>query len=197
MNPSDKQPARPRCGGWPTYQEWAEHDFRSHTTADARPRGRAVIPLSQVLTELTPITVAEAEIDARVACAVFPAPAEPPVIEDIATLVRPYVRAGGRVSAGHALEFETVLTATGLHETDLGALELSDDQLVICVQCARPRSVAEIAAAINAPIGVAKVLIGDAIDQGLLVLHEMTPCLEGRPPLDVLRRVHAGIAKLA
>ncbi|MFD8494733.1 DUF742 domain-containing protein [Amycolatopsis sp. NPDC059657] len=193
MNPSDKQPARPRCGGWPTYREWAEHDFRRHTAADDRPRGRTVIPLGQVLTELTPITIAE-EIETRVACAVFPAPAEPPVIEELATLVRPYVRAGGRVSAGHALEIETVLTATGLHQT---ALELSDDQLVICVNCEKPRSVAEIASAVNAPIGVAKVLIGDAIDQGLLMLHEMTPCLEGRPPLDLLRRVHAGIAKLA
>ncbi|WP_370949405.1 DUF742 domain-containing protein [Amycolatopsis sp. cg5] len=193
MNPSEQQPARTRCGGWPTYQEWADHDFRSHTTDDDRPRGRAVIPLGQVLTELTPVTVAE-EIEARVACAVFPAPDEPPVIEELETLVRPYVRAGGRVSAGHALEIETVLTATGLHQT---ALELGDDQLVICVNCEQPRSVAEIASAIKAPLGVAKVLIGDAIDQGLLMLHEMTPCLEGRPPLELLRRVHAGIAKLA
>lgn len=112
-------------------------------------------------------------------------------------LIRPYVRSNGRAEAAHELQFETVLSVTDLYESLPDPDRLSEDQRLICDQCASPQSVAEIAVAIDAPLGVARVLISDAIDQGLLMVHETTPIIEGRPPMDILKRVHAGIAKLA
>lgn len=207
-----------RFGGWSDYQEWAEHDFRQRTAADKAGGRTAPAVTVEVLTELAPITLPDdAESSSRTACVLVPPPYDSGTtvdggqisgerlagvepnrdVDHEAALIRPYVRAGGRVEAAHDLEFEAMLTATGLHDSWAGERELSDDQLIMCRHCDPPRSVAEIAAAIDAPIGVAKVLISDAIDQGLLVLHERTPVVEGRLPLELLKRVHAGIARLA
>lgn len=212
-------PSGVRFGGWSDYQEWADHDFRQRVQVDEAGGRTSQAFAVPVLTELAPITLPDddAEAGVRTACVLVPPPhgADATVdrrrisgegadgarangdLDGEAALIRPYVRAGGRAEARYDLEFEALLTATGLHESWAGEQELSDDQLVMCGHCGPPRSVAEIAAVINAPIGVAKVLIGDAIDQGLLVLHERTPVVEGRFPLELLKRVHAGIAKLA
>ncbi|MFD2420500.1 DUF742 domain-containing protein [Amycolatopsis pigmentata] len=208
-----------RFGGWSDYGEWAEHDFRPRTAAEEGTAGASSVPVVEVLTDLAPITVREPEdpsgTGSRTSCTLMPSPRDAEAGRDPGAahlgehlavildddvepmLVRPYVRAGGRAEAKHQLEFETVVSSTGLHESWPGERELSEDQLLICEHCDSPRSVAEIAAAINAPIGVAQVLIGDAIDRGLLVLHETAPVFQGRPPLALLKRVHAGIAKLA
>lgn len=215
--PSEPRPgAGLRFGGWSDYQEWALHDFRRRTPSDGAANRRAPRSSVEMLSDVVPITVTDEDFGSstRTACLVVPPPqdgevemngdAEPGIgrervesEDDEAMLVRPYVRASGRAETAHDLEFETVLTATGMHLAWTGERELNDDQLIICGHCESPRSVAEIATAINVPVGVAKVLIGDAIDQGLLVLHEPTPTVDGHVPLELLKRVHAGIAKLA
>jgi hypothetical protein len=109
---------------------------------------------------------------------------------EIASL-RPYVRTAGRVQAAHDLEFETILTSTGLHENWSGDTELANDHLRICQLCQLPQSMAEIAAAIEAPFGVAKVLVSDAIDQDLLIVHAT---IADRPSLALLKRVRSCLA---
>ena len=124
-------------------------------------------------------------------------PDDDPGGEDGSSLIRPYVRSGGRAESAHELGFETVLTTTGLCDTLLRQNQLSGDQRAICEQCVVPQSVAEIAVAIDAPLGLATVLISDAIEAGLLVVHPTAPIVGGRPSMELLERVHAGIAKLA
>lgn len=213
-----------RFGGWADYGEWADRDFRLRTPAEEAGTGGSRTTVVEVLTQLSPVAlprwfVEDRVRDGRDLCRLPPGPdaaaecgppggsadgaaeglAEDPA-EDLAedaALVRPYIRSGGRAEAAHDLRFETVLTATGLHEDWPGGRALDEDQLRICRRCESPQSVAEIAVAIDAPIGVAKVLIGDALDLGLLVPHDTAPIFDGKPPLALLKRVHASLAKLA
>ena len=197
---------RIRFGGWSDYQEWADHDFRPRTPDDQGSGARLRVPTVERLVELAPITLND--ITARNVCQlVAPREAEPEPDGfdefeldfelDTEERVRPYIRAGGRAEATHDLEFESVLSATGQHEFWAEDRELDPDVLRICANCAAPRSVAETAAELDLPIGVAMVLIGDAIDAGLLTLHDRPQVVDGRPTMDLLRRLHGGIANLA
>lgn len=205
------RPVGSRFGGWSDYQEWAERDFRPRDPDDEVGTHPPAALVVEVLTYLSPISLPDLQqagaesarcqihpggVDSESACARDDMIDIHLDIDLEASMIRPYVRTGGRVEAAHPLEFETVLSSTGLHENWSGDTELAGDHLQLCEHCATPQSVAEIAVALNAPIGMVKVLISDAIDQGLLMLHETTPISDGRPPVALLKRVHASLAKL-
>jgi Protein of unknown function (DUF742) len=80
--------------------------------------------------------------------------AEPP------RLVRPYVVTGGRTTArGPELTLDATIRAlTDGHELDLTA---GPEPRRIVELCAKPVSVAELAARMTLPIGVMRVLVGD------------------------------------
>jgi hypothetical protein len=194
-----------RFGGWPDYAEWSAYDFRERTAQDeagAHPEASLVV---EVLTHLSPITLPPAATDEG--CRLHPDDECEHAYDDEdvvlvhldidleAALIRPYVRTGGRVEAAHPLEFESILTSTGRHRDR--SVELADDQLQLCEHCQSPQSVAEIAVALNAPVAVVKVMISDAIERGLLMLHETTPLFAGRPPVALLKRVHASLSRLS
>lgn len=86
-------------------------------------------------------------------------------------LVRPFVITGGR--ARHAsvhLRVETLVAATGQPPRDHVRFEHGR----ILELCVRPLSVAEIAATVGVPLGVAQVLVGDLADAGLVRVHQAT-----------------------
>lgn len=56
-----------------------------------------------------------------------------------------------------------------------------------------PVSVAEISAHLEVPLGVARVLVGDMADEGLLQVHQPRT---GRPDIVLLERVLNGIRAL-
>jgi hypothetical protein len=202
-----------RVGGWSDYLEWANHDFRDRTAADeAGPPDRDP-PVVEILTEFTPITVpAEFTRDTgqpRVVCRLLPPPwitgtdtrtdceefDETGVDSEIeAAPLRPYVRSAGQAEAVHDLQLETVLTATGLHENWVDGPKLDVEQQRICELCISPQSMAEIASAIKAPFGVAKILVSNTIDYGLLIVH---PTYDDRPPVELLRRVQACLVRIS
>jgi hypothetical protein len=91
---------------------------------------------------------------------------------DDETLVRPFVITGGR--ARHAtvhLRVESLVARTG--SPPEGSLQF--EHAAILGVCASPVSVAEVAARISVPLGVAQVLVGDLADAGLVRVHEATP----------------------
>lgn len=196
-----------RFGGWPDYAEWSAYDFRERTAQDEVGTHPETSLMVEVLTHLSPITLPAGA--AYEGCRLHPDDecghaydGEDVVMVHLdidleAALIRPYVRTGGRVEAAHPLEFESILTSTGRHRDWAGERELADDQLQLCEHCQSPQSVAEIAVALNAPVAVVKVMISDAIERGLLMLHETTPLFAGRPPVALLKRVHASLSKLS
>ncbi|HEY0804871.1 MAG TPA: DUF742 domain-containing protein [Pseudonocardiaceae bacterium] len=86
--------------------------------------------------------------------------------EPTGRLVRPYALTGGRTSTTHAqLDLATQIMVA---RTDFDRTDLEPEHEEILVLCRRPLAVAEIAARMNIPLFVAKVLLGDLIDRGAL-----------------------------
>lgn len=95
----------------------------------------------------------------------------PPSSSEDETLVRPFVITGGR--ARHAtvqLRVEALVVAVS---RPVGALQF--EHATILDVCQAPISVAEVAARISVPLGVAQVLVGDLADAGLVRVHEAPP----------------------
>lgn len=192
-------------GGWTDYREWAEHDFRDRKPAEEAgtfPQGAIVV---EALTEMVPIKVLveEGTADARKSCLVPSSGIaltgmEPVPMMDAtdSALIRPYVRTGGRSDVQHELEFETVVEAARPYAS-LPAGELSDDQRHICRICVVPLSVAEVAVAISAPLGLARTIISECIEKGYLRVHQTVSIVDGLPSLALLKRVYSGLARLA
>ncbi|MEU6644787.1 DUF742 domain-containing protein [Saccharomonospora sp. NPDC046836] len=108
--------------------------------------------------------------------------------------VRPYAITGGRTKANYPLELETLVS------TREAALLVVPDQIehqLIMEECRTPRSVAEIAAVLRVPLGVARVLISDAADTGLVTVHKTISGDEGAEAhLMLMERVLSGLRRL-
>lgn len=107
--------------------------------------------------------------------------------------VRPYVRTRGRTHARPDLRVETLVSIPSPRPP------LEDpEHVVIGELCDGPRSVAEVAALMRVPLGVARVLIGDMADEGTLTVH---PTADGSgagrgPDRAVMARVLRGLHRL-
>jgi hypothetical protein len=81
-----------------------------------------------------------------------------------------YAFTGGRTRpTGQELPLEAVVTATGLSLAAGASLRMESRAIV--EMCARPKSLAEIGAALGVPVGVARVLVGDLANGGHLDVH--------------------------
>jgi hypothetical protein len=110
-------------------------------------------------------------------------------------LVRPYALTGGRTrSVGEDVPFETLVVATGAGTARLA--ELPWEQRAIAEMCARPVAVVEIAARLEVPLVVGRVLVGDMAAAGLVEVHRPEPRGE-RPDLALLERVLDGLKALS
>jgi hypothetical protein len=86
--------------------------------------------------------------------------------------VRPFVITGGRTRAADtSLRMETMVQTVGRPRDDLNF-----EKARIVDECYEPTSIAEIAAGIGVPLGVAMVIVGDLVDDG---------CLETTDPVEI------------
>ncbi|MGE3286514.1 MAG: DUF742 domain-containing protein [Pseudonocardia sp.] len=99
--------------------------------------------------------------------------------------VRPYILTGGRTRAEIELELETLVSA--------GPRPAREHHAVVGL-CHRPVSVAEVAALMNAPVGVARVVLGDLASQGAVTVHAAG--VQDVPDLAFLERVLTGLRRL-
>jgi hypothetical protein len=114
--------------------------------------------------------------------------------EDFRFVVRPYPWTGGRTRPVQDLAVETlVFTSDG--GRDVTAI-CSAEHAAIAELCAEVRSVAEVAALLGLPLGVARVLLADMIDTGLVNVHRNTRGLDRAADLSLLERVLAGLHRL-
>jgi hypothetical protein len=122
----------------------------------------------------------------------------PAPLEETA-IVRPYALTGGRTKANYALELETLIS-TKDHVTAGGLPAVAMEQIEcisIIEECRTPRSVAEIAATLRVPLGVARVLISDAADAGLVSVHKTITGNDGAEAhLVLMERVLSGLRRL-
>jgi hypothetical protein len=107
--------------------------------------------------------------------------------------VRPYVRTRGRTHARADLRVETLVSIPSPRPP------VDDpEHQAISDLCDGPRSVAELAALLRVPLGVARILIGDMAAGGLLTVHPTADRLSTGPIPDaaVLARVLRGLHRL-
>jgi hypothetical protein len=92
--------------------------------------------------------------------------------EDDRALVRPYLVTGGRTRPiRDGLRVESLVSAppAALHAP------LKFERRRVAELCQTPRSVAEIAAALAVPLGVARVLIADMATDGFVTIRDSPP----------------------
>jgi hypothetical protein len=112
------------------------------------------------------------------------------------SLVRPYARTGGRTRPVRHLDLEALVRTTLAGKEASTSPWLNPEHTSIIEMCSGTVSVAEIAARLAVPLGVARVIIADMVDLGLVeVMKTSTAEGDERDP-DFLRRVLSGLQRL-
>ncbi|MGH8963889.1 MAG: DUF742 domain-containing protein [Actinomycetes bacterium] len=114
--------------------------------------------------------------------------------EDFRFIVRPYTWTQGRTRPVQDLAVETLVSTSDIGR-DVSAAH-SAEHSAIAGLCADVRSVAEVAALLALPLGVARVLLADMIDTGLVHVHDNPVELGSPPGLSLMERVLAGLQEL-
>jgi hypothetical protein len=104
--------------------------------------------------------------------------------------VRPYVRTGGRTRSRTELALETLVTVSGRPG------RLANEYRNVVDLCGVPRSIAEVAALSALPVGVARVLVGDLAERGLLTVHKTRGQSGAADDMALMQRVLAGLRRL-
>lgn len=106
------------------------------------------------------------------------------------SLIRPYLVTGGRTrTAGEDLALETLVATTG--QGAARAARRRFEHRHILTACSDPLSIAEVAAELEVPAGVARVLVGDLVSDGMLRVVAATD-----PNEQVIRRLIDGVRAL-
>jgi Protein of unknown function (DUF742) len=123
----------------------------------------------------------------------FSVPDGAPVADAEDFLVRPYAVTGGRTEPRYELEIEAMVAVAHYQERDLSVL--SPECQAILGLGGGWRSVAEISAVLQMPLGVARILIADMAADGLVRIHQLDHA-QGRPDIKLLERVLSGLRRL-
>ncbi|MER5894469.1 DUF742 domain-containing protein [Streptomyces sp. NPDC001876] len=110
-------------------------------------------------------------------------------------LVRPYAMTGGRTRPRYQLAIEALVSTTADPSRLQGQLP---EHQRICRLCIEIKSVAEVSALLSIPLGVARILVADLAEAGLVAIHQPggDEAAGGQPAVTLLERVLSGLRKL-
>ncbi|WP_055524306.1 DUF742 domain-containing protein [Streptomyces graminilatus] len=110
-------------------------------------------------------------------------------------LVRPYAMTGGRTRPRYQLAIEALISTTADPAQLMGLLP---EHQRICHLCREVKSVAEVSALLAMPLGVARILVADLAEAGLVAIHQPGGDENngGAPAVTLLERVLSGLRKL-
>ncbi|MFI6567053.1 DUF742 domain-containing protein [Streptomyces sp. NPDC050534] len=110
-------------------------------------------------------------------------------------LARPYAMTVGRTRPRYQLAIEALVSATANSQQLQGLLP---EHQRICHLCRDIKSVAEISALLSIPLGVARILVADLAEAGLVAIHQPGGSENngGAPDTSLLERVLGGLRKL-
>jgi hypothetical protein len=111
------------------------------------------------------------------------------------TLVRPYAMTGGRTRPRYQLAIEALVHTMAAPGQLHGQMP---EHQRICQLCREIKSVAEISALLTIPLGVARILVADLAEAGLVAIHQPggDAAAGGQPDVTLLERVLSGLRKL-
>jgi hypothetical protein len=110
-------------------------------------------------------------------------------------LVRPYAVTRGRTRPRVDIAIEALVETTtrGRDSSVVGGRE---QQLIAGLCTLRVQSLAEIAARMQMPLGVARVLVADMAAEGLVAVYEPTSVADDAVGTELLERVLSGLRRL-
>jgi Protein of unknown function (DUF742) len=106
--------------------------------------------------------------------------------------VRPYAVTGGRTESYGPLAVEALVLTTVRGREVMHTLV--PEYEAVCRICGEVKSVAEIAALLGVPLGVAGVVVGDLAEYGLVVVEHTDG--DAVPDIQLLERVLSGLENL-
>jgi hypothetical protein len=117
--------------------------------------------------------------------------------DEAGPVVRPYAMTRGRTTspAQHRLDLIALVVAERQADDHEADQTLSPEHVDIVGLCSTPQSVAELAAGLDLPIGVVRVLIGDLVDEEMVHVTRPVPPAE-LPDESILRDVINGLRAL-
>lgn len=122
------------------------------------------------------------------------ADADPAAENTGASAVRPYTWTRGRTKSGFDLAIETLVSTSRKGRDQMGILQV--EHRAIAELCEQARSVAEVAALLSVPLGVARVLLGDMAGLGIVTVHQTASSAGNVPDLALMERVLSGLRRL-
>jgi hypothetical protein len=124
----------------------------------------------------------------------MPSPDDHWLDEEAGPVVRPYALIRGRTRpSGETLDLIAIITAVrGAH---IDPSSLDPEHLAVLRICRLPASVADIAADLDLPLGVVRILLGDLQDRSLVTIHHPIPPAR-LPDVQVLKEVVDGLRRL-
>ena len=112
---------------------------------------------------------------------------------DAGPIVRPYALVGGRTRpSGETFDLMTMVTA--VPDAEDHARDLEPEHLTLLHLCRRPTPVADLAADLELPLGVVRILLSDVRERRLITVHQPVPNRLTDPQL--LREVADGLRRL-
>jgi Protein of unknown function (DUF742) len=117
-----------------------------------------------------------------------------PALHETGSMVRPYTKTGGRTRSDYDLAIEALVSTSDRGKVPDAAVR--PEHRSICGLCLDTRSVAEVAAHLRLPLGVARVLIGDMAGLGLVLIHQSGMVVGDRPSIEFMERVLSGLRRL-
>lgn len=118
---------------------------------------------------------------------------EPESSADTPAAIRSYTWTGGRTRSNYELQMETLVsTSEAFRPGSAGRMEHES----IAELCRHPRSVAEVGALLSVPIGVARVLLADMAELGMVTVHQTVTESGSAPHLLLMERVLSGLRRL-
>jgi hypothetical protein len=114
--------------------------------------------------------------------------------EAAASAVRPYAWTRGRTKSGLDLAIEALVSTSQRAKDQMGLLQV--EHRAVAELCEQTRSVAEVAALLSIPLGVARVVLGDMVGLNLVTVHQTASSAGNEPDLALMERVLSGLRRL-
>ena len=121
-------------------------------------------------------------------------PVEQGGVEAGASAVRPYAWTRGRTKSGLDLAIEALVSTSQRAKDQIGLLQM--EHRAVAELCEQTRSVAEVAALLSIPLGVARVVLGDMVGLNLVTVHQTATSAGNEPDLALMERVWSGLRRL-
>jgi Protein of unknown function (DUF742) len=121
-------------------------------------------------------------------------PADQGGVEAGASAVRPYAWTRGRTKSGLDLAIEALVSTSQRAKDQMGLLQV--EHRAVAELCEQTRSVAEVAALLSIPLGVARVVLGDMVGLNLVTVHQTASSAGNEPDLALMERVLSGLRRL-